>query len=449
MVAWTQFKAFLTWLAGGQSRQRNDALRLAAARPRPAAVPPSAGEAAGGTGHALDAQRDAERRRRKLRARTSHAFAPSQPVDSREDLCGRDRELQRLLGAVCDSHLHGIIFGPRGSGKTSLARVFGDHADERGFTVIYLSCTGSESFSTLMTAYVEELGATAFDMSEEELDEILEACHRYALTPRSLTTLLERVTEPVVFILDEFDRVTDPGVKEEAAALAKLLSDMRSHVRLLFVGISGDIEDLIGAHQSVRRHLVAVGVTPLVDEAVDAFIAYASRTSGMSFSDDARKIVSFVAQGSPYHVRLFCLHGALAALDRHCTTVGGEHMIAGMRAAREDWRMTNEKDAQLFERLAVADGLPDGLLVALVRTAARQPDFRVEEFRDLAVQGGFSEAEAAQLLHLVEPALDQLAGPRPASCFRDALAPQFLLASRVIAREPIQSVIHEDLAGSL
>lgn len=449
MTMWGTVRGFIRWLAYGQKTDRRpDPLRLAAQRP---AQPVAAAAPARQTGvePAPESPQAAEKRQRKLRARTSHAFAPSQPVDSREDLCGRERELERLLTALCDSHLHGIIFGPRGSGKTSLARVFGDHADERGFTVIYLSCTGGENFSDLMIAYVEDLGAQSFGMSDEEFSEVLDASNRYSLTPRSLATLLARVTsEPVIFILDEFDRVADPALKQEMASFTKLLSDMRSNVRLLFVGISGDIDDLIGAHQSVRRHLVAVGVIPLVEEAVDRFIRSASHVSGLTFDDEARKTVSHAAQGSPYHVRLFCLHGAMAALDQHRVAVSGDDVITGMKAAQEDWRMTNQRDATLFERVVADDLIDDGLLVTLVRTAARYPEFQEDDFIAHAVDAGYSAQQAAHVLEVLAGALTRLPGAQPVYCFNDALAPQFLLTSRITSRG-LDQTTPRNLAGSL
>ncbi|MEB3026017.1 ATP-binding protein, partial [Parvimonas sp. M13] len=80
------------------------------------------------------------RRIERTRALAVRLFGANQPVDNPRDLFGREAELRTLREAVLESGMHADIHGPRGSGKTSLVRVFGDMADARGATIIYLSC---------------------------------------------------------------------------------------------------------------------------------------------------------------------------------------------------------------------------------------------------------------------------------------------------------------------
>lgn len=64
-------------------------------------------------------------------------------------LVGRDRELTALaglLGQVRAGHGRGVVLlGEAGIGKTSLAEVFADHAQERGFSVSWGRCTEAEA----------------------------------------------------------------------------------------------------------------------------------------------------------------------------------------------------------------------------------------------------------------------------------------------------------------
>ncbi|RYE98265.1 MAG: hypothetical protein EOO77_37570, partial [Oxalobacteraceae bacterium] len=81
------------------------------------------------------------------------AFNSSRPVDAPAELAGREQEIATLITTVFDEDAHALIHGARGSGKTSLARVFGAQADQRGIVTIYLACDAIDSFSELFIPY--------------------------------------------------------------------------------------------------------------------------------------------------------------------------------------------------------------------------------------------------------------------------------------------------------
>jgi Cdc6-like AAA superfamily ATPase len=387
------------------------------------------------TARQQDQKREQERTLNRQRQAVTRVFGANRPVDNRNELCGRQSELHRLTSAMCDSHMHGLIFGPRGSGKTSLARVFGDYADENGFTVIYLSCAGGEDFGELMAPYLDDLPARSFGMRQEEFSQTLAALVP-SLNPRSLASLLVQIQdEQVILILDEFDRVESATVKAQVAMLAKLLSDMRSNVRLLFVGISGNVEDLIGAHASIRRHLIAISVSPLPEEDVDRFIQEASKVSGISFADPARLMIRWLARGSPYHMRLFCLRAAFAALDSGSAEVDGEAANRGVSAALADWAMVNDRDAKLFASLATANATLIPALEGLAQSAISLVDFNEGQVRTVLGGAGISPDLAPQLIEALAPSLRLLPDNEGVYTFEDALAPQFLLATCGVERQ--------------
>lgn len=385
--------------------------------------------------HERDERISQARTASKRRSAVTRIFGANRPVDNRSELCGRQAELSRLTGAMCDSHMHGLIFGPRGSGKTSLARVFGDYADERGFTVIYLSCAGGEEFGELMAPYLDEFTASSFGMRQNEYNETL-ADIVPTLSPRSLAGLLARIhDEQVILILDEFDRVENLAVKSQMAMLAKLLSDMRSNVRLLFVGISGNVEDLIGAHASIRRHLVAISVSPLQEADVDLFIQEASKVSGISFADPARLMIRWLARGSPYHMRLFCLQAALAALEAGSSQVDTDNASQGLAVAVADWAMVNDRDAKLFMAQAEEGTIPLVALESFAQTAISLVDFSRDQVEAVLVGASVPADFASAMLDVMAPSLRLLPDAQERYTFDDALAPQFLLAICALKRQ--------------
>ncbi|HBQ0390345.1 TPA: ATP-binding protein, partial [Klebsiella pneumoniae] len=48
-------------------------------------------------------------------------FTPSSPIKDPENLKGRDKEIEAILTTIISKGRHGLIFGDRGIGKSSLA----------------------------------------------------------------------------------------------------------------------------------------------------------------------------------------------------------------------------------------------------------------------------------------------------------------------------------------
>lgn len=441
--------------SGGGRATASDPLRAAATAPdRPVAVPargspPPLPQMQGGQGgdvlvldkHVAATGGPTLSNTRQLRAAINRLFGASRPVEDRSELCGRDQELDRLFEAVCDTSMHALIYGPRGSGKTSLARVFGDYADERGFHVVYLSCAGSGNFAELMLPYFDDLPAEMFDMREDEYRRAVEAVAAHT-SARSLAALFARIhRDRVVLILDEFDRVEDLAAKNELGNLVKLLSDMRVPVRLLFVGIAGNVNDLIGAHPSIRRHLAAVAVGGITDGEVDSFIRKASDLSGIEFTESARRAIVWVVRGSPYHMRLICLHSCFEALHTSGKTVDEHIATLGVRAAADGWAEMNEEAADLFDRLTGSGEVSLPALETFAATATSLVDFDRGDIErafaaDAAQDASVSpEQRAAVVFAALQPALRQLPSAADRYTFDDPLAPQFLIAACMLARQ--------------
>ena len=89
--------------------------------------------------------------------------------------------------------------------------------------------------------------------------------------PRAFVELVsEMIAAPVVFIFDEFDRITEPTLKADIAAAMKLLSDSLSTVLFMLVGIARNISDVVDSHPSLRRHMRVVSLGRIEPTSVDA-----------------------------------------------------------------------------------------------------------------------------------------------------------------------------------
>ncbi len=61
---------------------------------------------------------------RVLGYEATEVFSPSAPVDESDLFAGRVPQLRKMIDGVFERGKHAVLFGERGVGKTSLAKVF-------------------------------------------------------------------------------------------------------------------------------------------------------------------------------------------------------------------------------------------------------------------------------------------------------------------------------------
>jgi hypothetical protein len=355
---------------------------------------------------------------RRDRVKVARTFDSAHPVRTRDELFGRTDELNILISATLDLGQHVIIHGARGSGKTSLVRIYGDHADGQGAIVIYMACEPGATFAELVRPYLHALPAAA--LAPEERGRFRDALATLPETfgPRAFVDLIaERVMGSVVFIFDEFDRITDPHVKAEVAVAMKLLSDSLASVLFMLVGIAHNVSDVIECHPSLRRHMRAVSLGRIEPDSVKALIDAGEASTGLTFDDDARWIVTRASCGSPFHVRLFCQHAGIAALARGSSSVSSSDARSGLHSAILQWAAMNNEDAQHF--------------VTLVERDALLPE--IERIAHAAALGDRLPADIGNARALLGNALVAEENGSQSFVFRDSVAPQFLIAYAILA----------------
>jgi len=346
------------------------------------------------------------------------AFDASQPVAQPKDLCGREEELGRLLSGIIHRRNHGIVSGPRGSGKTSLVRVFGQHADREGIVVLYAACDSDTTFGELMRDFLEQIPASSIDPDEIELFNAKVRKFGADSTPHQATSLFAHIVySQVVIVVDEFDRVEDRGMQSKIASLLKLISDARIPVRLVLVGVNSTFAAVVDQHPSLRRHLTRLSTAPLSQSAIFELLDQCAERCGTRITDDAKKLLNEVACGSPYHARLFGTHAALAARKHGAKDIGRQDVLTGFAEAFNEWATLNEEDAAAFR--------------GIVEGSKGDPSVYAEVARQFAMsaegQDGNRSLNARQeaLLSNLDSAV---IGTGDSIAFRDSTAPQYLVA---------------------
>lgn len=406
-------RRFWHWLEGDRTRAR--VIRMPPPPPARDGDPlPAAPVAARPAPEPQPAPARADRR-----AALVAAFDPAHPIRHARDLRGRKDALDGLAEAMLVQRQHAIIHGLRGSGKTSLVRIFADRADRQGVVLIYVSCERKAGFADLVRPLLLTIPASNIAIGGERDFRSQVAALPGAFGPQATVALLNTLEPtPIVFILDEFDRITDPEVREEVATFMKLLSDTLSPVQLLVVGIATSVDGLIASHPSLRRHMTAIAIGAIADREIDRLLADGGTRAGLPFTPEARALIVDVACGSPYHARLFGYSAGTRALARDGDRVTREDAADGLEAAFARWARLNARDSALFRDLARRDPGTRGALRDAALYLARAP----EPLADPAAT-------------LLQPALDADA-PHGKPAFLDNTAAQFLLAALALADPP-------------
>lgn len=224
------------------------------------------------------------------------AFSANRPVVGRDQLFGRQAELDRLLGWVLDQNGNALVYGPRGYGKTSLVRVFGEIADSRQHVVFYASGSRRIDFETLIRSYLAEI-------ADNGLLPPLE--HDAVLTVQTVATRLAGITGgSVVLIIDEFDRIERDDTRHALIELIKDISDLTASVRFVLVGVATDVDSVLGYHPSIHRCVSSIGLSRLSAAAIEDLFVRKTAIEGLIVASTLIDTVVKLVAGSAYHAQL-------------------------------------------------------------------------------------------------------------------------------------------------
>lgn len=258
-------------------------------------------------------------------------FTPGYPVSSLDLFKGRGAQIRRVIEAVKSPGRHPVLFGQRGVGKTSLVNLLEFFIE--GTIPISVSCDSSDNFKTiwnriLSRSFLEvEQGSfgfapkstTGFAALSEYFDPGAE------VTPSEVARVLGYVNAPAVFVLDEFDRVTDDQAKTYTADLIKHISDRNSLITLVLVGVGRSVSDLIGEHPSIIRNLVQIEMPKMSSDEIKMVLTGGFDQLLIETERDVLDEAARLTDGFPHYAHLLGLASA-----RACERRGTKELTLGL-----------------------------------------------------------------------------------------------------------------------
>jgi hypothetical protein len=267
------------------------------------------------------------------------AFTPTQPKQWSRLFAGRLRQVERVITAIEEERAHVVIYGERGLGKTSLSNIIAESAGQAGYHVLRCACSSGLGFEDMFREFLRQIPRRYMGAPRpgqrlppaheiESFDELLPAGQ---FGPTELTNALRHLgLEHFLFLIDEFDRVALPALKNNLAETIKNLSDVGARVTFVVVGVAHTLDELLGSHPSIQRNLISVHLPLMERSELQTLIRMGEKASGIRFDDIVRERIVLLSKGLPYYTQLLCLHSGRSALDRGSQVVEKEDLDRGV-----------------------------------------------------------------------------------------------------------------------
>lgn len=293
-------------------------------------------------------------------ARTKHgqisaAFSPAAPVSRKSLFAGRTEQIGKLVEVVYQTGRHGIIYGERGVGKTSLAAVMADilrvsSGEDQQILTARANCDGTDDYSSMWRKVFDqiqfreerdEIGFTDRVSTEtRSLSELLPSDEE--TTPADVTRVLRMFANgslPVLFF-DEFDRVEDDQTKELLSDTIKAASDQLIEATVVLVGVADSVEELIEWHQSIERAVAQIRIPRMSQDELGEIIDKGLEQAEMEISGAARDRILQLSQGLPHYTHLLAQAAARHAVNEGRLRVVLEDVSDAIADALEDAQQT-------------------------------------------------------------------------------------------------------------
>lgn len=251
------------------------------------------------------------------------AFSPAAPITDQDLFAGRQAQLRTLVMVMGQRGQHALIYGERGIGKTSLARV-AEAIVRDTIPSAYYVCHSDDTFSSIWRGVFNEVALVSEVPSFGFSDTAKQVMHSAAglisgeVSPHTVAQALGLVAtgqNQFLVVIDEFDRPVDAQSRILIADTVKIAADRAIPATVVLVGVGDTVEALIAEHGSIQRSLVQVPMPRMTHEELCEIVRRGMHLAELDVSSLIVEQIASLSQGLPHYTHLLGYHSAITALD--------------------------------------------------------------------------------------------------------------------------------------
>lgn len=273
---------------------------------------------------------------------------------------------------------HGLIYGERGVGKTSLAFVTSLMVAGK-WPTLNINCDSGDNFASVwnkvLDGLIEELSLYEEKEVTAELQILERASERLMgdeIGPDRVRAFLKLLAAhaPVTIFLDEFDTISERSSRELFADTIKTLSDQMVDATLVLVGVADTVEELLTTHESTERALVQIHLPRMNTDELLHIVDRGMSAAGITADPHVAGRIVSIAKGFPSYVHLIAQDAGRAVVfgNRYELTLSdvAEAVTNAVNKAQQSIRsvynraVSSPRSDTLFSKILLACALHDG-----------------------------------------------------------------------------------------
>jgi hypothetical protein len=141
-------------------------------------------------------------------------------------------------------------------------------------------------------------------------------------------------------IIDEFDSIASEETRKSIAETVKHLADKEINAKIIIVGVSESVADLVAGHQSVGRCLKEIEMPRMSEAEIEQFFTKGFKACEFVLSDKTLKKIKMVSCGLPFFAHKIGLNIGRIALERDSLSIEDQDIIPAFERALEDSAQT-------------------------------------------------------------------------------------------------------------